>query len=321
MLRIISKNWFRLTLIFVVSFISSLIVASLLRMIIFPKKTEVSGESPPSSNVVETEKSAPLDPDENLPTFINLQPVIDSWLKDLPASTRVGLIIHDLNHNLNAAEHNSETKFSNASLYKLIFAYDGYLEIDRGAASLDDIVEIDESREQYSLETCLNRMISISDNYCGEDFYNDPARQQRVDNLLRDLQLTHTTEHGLYTTPADMLLFLQALWNHSELSIDNWARLQDSMLNQPLTEAGDNPRRGLPSGFDLARVYAKSGYAYNNSGSNWLVYNDAAIIDFVQEKHQYAVIIMTENLPSPELLQELGEKIEAYVVSNGVEQN
>lgn len=313
--RIISKNWFRLTLIFVASFGISLALASLVRILIFSKKTNAEYSATPVTET-ENQPSAQTGRD-NLPDFIDLQPVIDSWIETLPATTEVGLSIFDLGHERTAAEYDPDATFSNASLYKLFFAYDGYSQVDLGRASLSD--EIETSESTYRLEDCLDRIIRISDNVCAETLYDDPERQQRVNDLIRDSALEHTTEAGLYSTPADMITLLRTIWQHSDLSLDSWARLQDSMLDQPLTESGDDPRQGTPSGFTTARVYAKSGYASDQATGGWLVYNDAMMIDFVAENRQYALVVMTENLPDTALLRDLSTALEAYVLTGRVE--
>lgn len=313
--RIISKNWFRLTLIFVASFGVSLALASLVRIFIFSKKTNAEYSATPVTET-ESQPSAQAGRDD-LPDFIDLQPVVDNWIETLPATTEIGLSIFDLGHERTAAEYDPDATFSNASLYKLFFTYDGYSQVDLGHASLSDEIETPEST--YRLEDCLDRMIRISDNVCAETLYDDPGRQQRINDLIQNSALGRTTEAGLYSTPADMVKFLRIIWQHPNLSLDSWARLQDSMLDQPLTESGDDPRQGTPSGFTTARVYAKSGYASDQTTGNWLVYNDALLIDFATENRQYALVVMTENLPDVTLLRDLGAALETYILTGGVE--
>ena len=55
--------------------------------------------------------------------------------------------------------------FVSASIYKLFVAYNVYKKIDAGAITYDQT--LGESVDYQTVESCLNRMITISDNDCG----------------------------------------------------------------------------------------------------------------------------------------------------------
>ena len=74
------------------------------------------------------------------------------------------------------------------------------------------------------------------------------------------------------------------------------------MLDQPsitsnLCGGTCNFRAGLPSGFSNAvKVYNKVGFESDGVGK-WLIYNDAAILEFPELGRTYLISVFTENLP------------------------
>ena len=84
--------------------------------------------------------------------------------------------------------------------------------------------------------------------------------------------------------------------------------MKDSFLNQPVTEY--DWRQGLPSGFsDAVNVYNKVGWAYNDEGEVWDIYNDAAIIEFPEKDRHFIVVVMTNKVPYQQI-RKLGTMIE-----------
>lgn len=311
--RIISKHWLQLFCIFLVSFGISLAGASLVRALIFPPQS-------PNPEVVTSDPESPF---QEKSSYISLQPIVDEWLTTLPEDTRVGLMIYDLDNQQSAASYQSTEIFNNASLYKLLFVYDGYEQLDSGLEDgetyFGTFYDTDPDNPyqtiatDYTIQACLDAAIRTSHNDCGEALYNDPARQTRVGSMIEKLNLSNTTEFGLSSTPADMTKLLEFISEHQTLSSTSWNKLQDSMLNQPITADGDNLRQGLPDGFNVAKVYAKVGW--ERGYDYWNVYNEAAIIEFSETNRHYLVTIMSENLPDSELLLQLGQSLETAILT------
>lgn len=257
-------------------------------------------------------------PSQSTPTFIDLQTVVNSWSSKVRA--KVGLMIYDLNNNKIAAELNADQVFSTASIYKLFFAYVGYQDIDSGYIDPDQSFAItnDYRADTYTFSECLDLMIRESYNGCADPIRSNQRLYRRAENLISELELSNTTDGGLFSTPADLTTFLRFLYNEHDLSAQSWANFQDSMLNQPPTTVNEDTvydwRQGLPTGFsDDVKVYDKVGWAWHET--YWTVYNDAAIVEFPDLNRHYIIVLLTADLHEdpPLSLQQLGAKLETAI--------
>ena len=105
----------------------------------FWHNSQVEETTAPSPDAAEGSKNNIVDPQAKteVRTFIDLQPLIDNWVQETLAGNRnreIGLMIYDLDHNQVAASYNANTTFSADSVYKLIFAYDGYRQMFVGVS-------------------------------------------------------------------------------------------------------------------------------------------------------------------------------------------
>ncbi len=273
----------------------------------------------PDSPSQPTEK--PTSPDTNEiveAKFIDLQPTLEQWLRTLPRTTAVGVMVYDLNNSQAAASHNADQVFNVASIYKLFFAYDGYRQISLGAESADQFLLHTEDKGDLTLSRCLDLIIRESYNPCADYLSNDNRRVGRVNSLIRELEMANTDNIGLESTAADLTKLLRRYWQHYDLKSDQWSQLADSMLNQPPSQTNEHPlydwRQGLPAGFsNHVQVYNKVGWDWN--GESWTTYADAAILEFVDYKHYYTVVVLTSNLADYHQISQLGQMIEDIVVS------
>lgn len=266
--------------------------------------------------------STPNTPSDNPPAskapFINLQPTVNRWASSIKAN--VGLMIYDLDHNQIAAQLNPHQVFSTASIYKLFFAYVGYQDIDSGYTNPNQPFAItnDYRANTYTFAECLDLMLRESYNGCADPVRSNQRLYRRVESLISELQLTHTTDGGLYSTPADLTVFLKYLYLHHDLSTESWTSFQDSMLTQPPTQVNEEDiydwRQGLPAGFsDAVKVYDKVGWSW--SKDHWSIYNDAAIVEFPDLNRHYIIVLLTTDLHEnpPLSLQKLSTELEAAI--------
>lgn len=252
--------------------------------------------------------------------FINLQPTVNHWLSGIKA--KVGLVIYDLDNDEVAAELNPNQIFSTASIYKLFFAYVGYQDIDSGYIDPDRPFAItnDYRADSYTFSECLDLMIRESYNGCADPIRSNQRLYRRAEALIDELDLTHTTDGGLYSTPAELTTFLRFLYRDHDLSAESWASFQDSMLNQPPTKVNEKDtydwRQGLPKGFSSSvMVYDKVGWAWSDTGSYWTTYNDAAIVEFPDLNRHYIIVLLTTDLHEdpPISLQKLATELESTI--------
>lgn len=280
--------------------------------------TIINNPDQDANNSPENSDSPQNPPGQPIPTFIDLQTVVNNWSSKVRA--KVGLMIYDLDNNKIAAELNANQIFSTASIYKLFFAYVGYQDIDSGHIDPDQSFAItnDYRADTYTFSECLDLMIRESYNGCADLVRSNQHLYRRVENLISELELSNTTDGGLFSTPADLATFLRFLYNEHDLSAQSWANFQDSMLNQPPTTINEDTvydwRQGLPTGFsDDVKVYDKVGWAWN--GTYWTVYNDAAIVEFPDLNRHYIIVLLTADLHEdpPLSLQQLGAELETAI--------
>lgn len=262
--------------------------------------TNYEAESPEDNATPTTElaTSFKVRPRRNINNFINLQPVVDQWLRSY-GSGEVAIEIFDVDYRTVAASYRATVAMYPRSLYKLFYAYDGYAQIDAG---------LDDPNQAYlngmSLGYCLDIMIRQSNNPCAEQMLdNDPPRLARVGQLIRNLGLRNTQADGLLTSAHDISLLLQRYYAHPEWSANSWQKFRSSALNQAALY-----RRGLPSGFNRATVYNKVGYG-------GATYNDAAMVEFAIDGafRRYIMVVMT-NGNSAASIAKLGSMLEAAIL-------
>ena len=237
------------------------------------------------------------------PNFIDLQPVVDQWVASV--GSNAGVYIYDLDNDKLAASYNSDSIFFTASVYKLFFVYEAYLRINE---------EIDDPNEYFAdgktrIE-CLDKIIRESYNPCA-----DPLRYElmsEINSIIIDKFKIENTSNGALNASAKAVAdMLKIYYKHEGLSEELWAKIADSMLNQPATTY--NWRQGLPSGFSVAKVYDKVGWNYSEEENRWTTYNDAAIVEFTDLKRHYVVVVLTKNTSHRKLV-ELGSLIEQKVL-------
>lgn len=250
--------------------------------------------------------------------FINLQPTLDKWLDTLSGDEKTGVMIYDLNNSRTAASYHEHEIFNVASIYKLLFAYDGYRQIAMGINTGNEVITTTSDKGELTLSACLDLIIRESYNGCADVLAADKTRVSRVNGLIKNFEMTNTSNIGLQSTAADLTKLLRVYWRHSELSNQLWQRLSDSMLNQPPTATADHPlydwRQGLPAGFsDNVKVYNKVGWERNAETERWNIYADAAIVDFTAFQHYYTVVVLTQNLSNHTKITQLGRMIEETV--------
>lgn len=270
---------------------------------------DLAGDQKPEEPVVP-------DPDEIIEAkFINLQPIVDRWHNSLDKNTKVGVMIYDLNNSRTAASFDADVKFNVASIYKLLFAYDGYRQLAIGSEKPDQFLVHTEEKGDLTVSKCLDLIIRESYNGCADVMARDTNRISRVNGLMRDLDMSNTSNIGLESTAADLTKLLRAYWRHTDLTEQLWRQLSDSMLNQPATTY--DWRQGLPAGFsDSVKVYNKVGWERNVEDNRWNIYADAAIVDFTEFKHYYTVVVLTQNLKDYKTISQLGRMIEDAVIMN-----
>lgn len=246
---------------------------------------------------------------------IDLQPVVDAWLSESLSGVDVGLQIVDLDYNRVIASVQPEKSFQTASEYKLWVVYEGYRRVEIGEWDANEAVY-----GGYTVEQCLDRAIRESHSGCAETLWSKIGRDNLEYIIKNTYGLENSTAAGLSSTAADMAEMMRYYYTHKDLSAETWAKIQDSMLNQPNSDPANlcggscNWRQGLPKGFTRGtKVYNKVGWAWN--GAYWLVYDDVAILEFPDYNRHFAIAVMTAGLSSADYIATLGNEIEEALLA------
>lgn len=238
----------------------------------------------------------------DLSGMINLQSVVDGWVRDYRGSfSSAAVEIYDVDYGTVVASYNANASMYPRSLYKLFYTYDAYTRINAGKDDPNAIYW-----GSYSLSQCLDLMIRVSHNPCAEQMLGETAREQGVGQLVSQLGLTNTQPDGLKTSAHDVSLLLQQYYKHPDWPAGAWTSFRDAALNQTWTY-----RKGFPNGFSEAAVYNKTGYGTGD------VYNDAALVEFAGGTRRYVMAVMTAWPSSHTILTELGSRIE-YAILYGI---
>lgn len=223
--------------------------------------------------------------------------------------SKVGISVYDT-QTAHIAAVNAHQQFVSASLYKLFVAYGVLRDIDRGSVSLAySIPSLDES-----VNTCLNKMITVSDNDCGKAL-GGLVGWKTLDTVLASEGYTGTmlnnydSEGNLYgnkqTTAADVALLLQRLYDGSLLSASSNALFLQLLGSQEVNSY-------LPSGFPSdTRIAHKTGTLYGYVHDAGIVYG----------AHKNLIVVFMSGQwvdPDPDsipVFKAFGQSLESYLVT------
>lgn len=297
--RTASKNWLSLVLIFLFTFSVSLVGARFVRSILVSKTN------------AETQNIAEDIPPETSPSIapaaVEFQSLIEPWATNLDSN--IGVLIYDLDREETSASYHAAETFPVSGLTELLLAYDGYRQIDAG---LEDTNTILESGVSYG--ECLDNVVKANDQTCSEILLSDPDRLERVTNLIAELGMSDTKDLGEVSSANDLSLLLRHIWKHNDLSLDSWARLQDSLLGESTIGETAEWRQGLPKGFSTAHIYSKASGILDDLNGSWTNYSDLALADFVRQDRHFAIIVLGENVSDLSNFSRLGTLIEGKVI-------
>lgn len=169
---------------------------------------------------------------------------------------------------------NSDLQMRSASLYKPFVAFQALRLVDSKQASLDEVLP----NSGYTIQECIERSISVSDNPCGHDLLHRTGLSTPDGlSVLRDLGFKHTDLRGEYpvTTANDVSKLLEMIYSRNELSESSNSILLNALLAQ---QVNDRIPKGLPMGAkaahktgDLEGAVHDAGIIYAESGDYLLV--------------------------------------------------
>ncbi len=220
-------------------------------------------------------------------TSAGLQALIREWAHDHPY-VQLAVSFREIGGQGRRASWNADTQFLAASMYKLHVAHYILHQIQTGALDANAQVGIG-----YSLTTCLERMIVISENACpiaiadvlGWGAINEFAHSHGFTR-------THIAARDNHITAHDTAEFLAKLYHGELLNTEHTNRFMDMLKRQRY-------RTAIPKGSRGADVADKVGIY----GSYW---HDGAIV--YHPKTTYVLVILTKG-GGPANIADLAGKI------------
>lgn len=205
-----------------------------------------------------------------------LQTVLDQF--NASQTTTLGIYVKDLDTGA-AASINPTMTMDSASLYKLFVANQIYQAIDRG-----DINPASAAGDTgYSITQCLERMIYVSDNDCGEALGTMLGWGQQNADLARQ-GFTGTSLTTLQSTSAqDVGLLLERVYTQQGLSAGSAEQFMSFLKEQAINNR-------LPAGLPAGTVVA------HKTGDLLSYVHDAGIV--YGPKTNYLVVVMSGPWPN-----------------------
>lgn len=204
---------------------------------------------------------------------------------------------------LSGSQHNyffqSSRAFPAASLYKLFLISAAYRQMDSGRIDprttlqadvgylsdrlggtefgYEDVTDV----VSYSVGDCLDRIARLSDNFCAV-MLADKVGWDTVQSEASLLGASHTIiKDPITTTPDDVALYLNKLFNHQVVDATASAKIVDLLTSN---YSHDRIPSLLPDGLKIA----------HKTGELSRVRHDAGIVYL--DRHPYLIVMMSENL-------------------------
>jgi beta-lactamase class A len=199
-------------------------------------------------------------------TSPQLQQALAAAVGGLGANSSVS--VYDTASGASAAT-NADQPMVSASLYKLFVALAAFRQIDSGAMSYGTTVP----GTGQSVSSCLNRMITISDNACGEAL-GTMVGWERQNSAMNTAGFTHTqlaAHSNEITSASDVNLLLKRLYDGTLLSPNSNQAFLDLLKAQTIN---NRLPVGLPAGTvvahktgDLNGLVHDAGIVYGPKGA------------------------------------------------------
>ena len=236
---------------------------------------------------------------------IDFQPVIDEWVNEIGGNK--GVAIYDLDLGEMVGTYDANEQYNTASLYKLFVVYEGYRRVESGKWSADDLA----GATGYTIAECLDLAIRESYSPCAEVLWDKIGVDALDEIVVNSFGIKDSIISDFVTTPEDIVQIMRIFYKHVDICDESMlAQMKDSFLNQPETE--HDWRQGLPSGFsDVVAVYNKVGWEYNENIGRWDIYNDAAIVDFLDQNRHFVVVVMSNDVPYQKI-RDFGTMLEEH---------
>lgn len=229
-----------------------------------------------------------------------LQSQIETWVKDKDAD--FGIAVQEITGQQRVARHQAQKAFPTASTYKLFVAYGLLHQVEKGELALQHKLESGDT-----VQTCLRKMIVISDNTCGRAL-GFLADWKKTEKLLKEKDISKTYLNNYdennqlldaekTSTAQDHVKLLRLLQRGELLNRKHADLVVSHMKKQQWRE---RIPAGVPKGVEVAD---KPGFLPG-------MQNDAAIV--YGPKSTYVITILSSS-DNPEDLADLSKLVYNYL--------
>ncbi len=224
----------------------------------------------------------------SLENIVDLQPIIDTWVKDHPGQ-KWGIVAKSMTGASFDARSNPDRQFESASIYKLFLTLPLFLQIP---VEQQGNINVSVNGGQKSIATCVDLMLRLSNNECGAAI-GTYLNWAKADEALKRGGFTHTSfnqRDSLKTSAGDTASFLESL------NDDMFNRNAKEVIMRSLRE--QRFRDGIPAGCPGCVTANKTGQIDN-------VMHDAAIVQY--KGGSYILVIFSENGNFKQIAQLTGQ--------------
>lgn len=227
------------------------------------------------------------------PQIVDLQPILDTWAAQHPKQ-RWGIAIKSIEGKEFQAQFQADVQFRSASLYKLFLVQSIF---SKYSLAQQQTINIKVGESTRSLATCVDIMLRLSDNPCGEAV----AGKLGWSKVSRELKAAGYTQTDfskadmIVTSAGDTARYLEQL-NGAMLDEASKAVVMNSLQKQRWNQ-------GIPAGCTGCTVA-------NKTGSLSFVTHDAGIVRY--NGGTYVLAVMSEG-GSFKQIAELTRQIQAAI--------
>jgi beta-lactamase class A len=240
-----------------------------------------------TSKAAKLNTKSPITSDADINNIVDLQPVLDKWNAD-HKDQKWAAVATSLSGPSFDARINADKPFESASIYKLFLTIPLFQQVP---VEQQPKVTMSVNGSKKSIATCVDLMLRLSDNPCGEAA-GDYVNWSKAGNIMKQKGFTHTMfgKDGIKTSASDTAAYLQGL------SGDMFTRPAKDSIMKSLYQ--QRYRDGIPAGCPGCTVANKTGQIND-------VVHDAAIVQY--KGGTYILVIFSENGSFKQIAQLTGQ--------------
>lgn len=241
-----------------------------------------------SQSAKNTTVKQPIAQNETLENIVDVQGVVDAWVAEHPGQ-KWGIVAKSLSGPSFDARNNADREFQSASIYKLFLTLPLFLQIP---VEQQANITVPVNGSQKSIATCVDLMLRLSNNECGESI-GRYLNWKKADDALKRGGFSHTVftqTNNLKTSAGDTASFLESL------NDDMFNRNARDTIMRSLRE--QRFRAGIPAGCPGCITANKTGQIDN-------VMHDAAIVQY--KGGSYVLVIFSEKGTFGQIAQLTGQ--------------